>query len=647
MGLDYDGIPKPEFERELVDIPGGYRKDLVLDPEPVTEDEATETFNELARTLIKGDKLQTALAELNPAAFIPVEGDTAVRSSLARLGEQQDRITFGLFQTACSFINKRGEDIDEAFLIELNIIDPINLSSTVTRRHKGISDSSDDWLTEFLTTLSPLAGLTIMGYLNDLAFSKSGKAPVPDGPVAGTQPTTSHLQGIGVAIALLIEVGITLAGLDIITEPFHNDEASQIVADTYNELKSSPQKRKEVLDEAGYDYDKLCKNKKYDDYMAVKQYALEYISRLADNIQYDHWIAFANVADNQSFLSSAMAMAPLYSKKWQLYNRTGSVDSLEEVFETEDAELDLEAAVASGLNRGLRDYFSSLLQVSNNHYNTALQTFSMQIDDRLMCCIIWFLGPMDVGNLKAISNMLQILSARSTMDWKSLLSRLGEGVSRSVTNMLMGYIGSLIEDVFNNVLSGMFKIPNYDWEVALKKCVGIELLFNLLQTAWLELFQEVNKLMHQLTSMINDLERAGELSVHVAAERRYLTTLAGLIRAVIDKLEYASETCDLREDMSPEQANEIAAEAAVEFVSAQIVDNQYPTITLSEDLRRKFFRDVPEFQTRTLKLPVPGLDETGNQQQLTKDEKIAECGAGGRATQGINIGKKIADIMNG
>jgi len=645
MSLDYNGIPKQSYTRDLNDT-SRYSGNLQEDIKPIKDDEATELFNDVAKVFIKGNKLITALGQLNPAAFIPVEEDSAVRSSLARLDELQDRITFGLFQDACKFINSRGEAIDEAFIINLKTIDPINLNSDVVRMHKGVGNSSKDWLTEFLTKLSPLAGLTIMGFLNDLAFSKSGKSPNPDGENSGTQSIMSHLQGIGIGIALLIEAGITLAGLDILTEPFKSDEASNEVASMYNQLKSDPNRRREVLENGGYDYEALKKNKKYDDYLAVKQYALEYISRLIDNVQYDHWIAFANVGDNQSLLSSALSMAPMYSLKWRRFNQTNDVATLEkEVYEYEEDSY-LEQAVASGLNRGLRDYFSSLLSISNDHYDKTLQVYSMQIDARVICCLVWFLGPMNLDNLKKMANILHILGARSTLNWKSLLSRLGEGMARSIANMLLGYVGVLVESVFDKILSAMFKIPDSDLEVALKNCIGLEMLFNLLQEAWLEIFEQVNKLVTQLNNMLNDLKNKGSLSVEIAAERRYLVTLAGILRAVINNIEAVQQNCSFNRNLTESQINDIAAEAAVDFVSSQIVDNTYPTIELSEDLRRKFFSGVPEFTTSRLKLPVPGTDEAGKQQDLTRDDKISECGEGGRAAAGIAIGKRIADIMN-
>jgi len=326
---------------------------------------------------------------------------------------------------------------------------------------------------------------------------------------------------------------------------------------------------------------------------------------------------------------------------------SGSVESFEEQFtETVEEDLDLEVAVAKGLNRGLRDYFSSLLQVSNDHYNRTLQVYSMQIDERVLCCLIWFVGPLDVAYLRKISNILHILGARSSINWKSLLSRLGEGTAREVANMLLGYLGVAVEDIFNDVLEGLFEIPGDDWDVAIKNCVGIELLFNLIESAWLEIFFEINKLMKSLQSMIKDLQSKGNLSVEIAAERRWLVALAGLLRAVIDKIEGAQEACSFDLSSDPSQVNDLAAEAAVQFVVTELNTEVFPTISLSEDLRRKFFRNVPEFETSRLKLPIPGLDDTGHQQDLTAADKLFECGENGRAIRGLAIGQKIANMIN-
>ena len=223
MDLDYNGIPEPEFKRELRDKLNLLASDAVVLTEPVTEDEATEAFNEIAKAFIKGNKLKAALSNLNPAAFIPVEEGASVRSSLDRLGEDPNIITFGLFKTAVEFLNSSGDAIDENFLISIDNVDLHIASKKVTAAHKNITDTDNDWLTDFLVNAAPLAGATIAGYLNDLAFSRDTKTPVPDGENAGTQPKLYHLQGIGAGIALLIEIGVTLSGLDILLEPFDND----------------------------------------------------------------------------------------------------------------------------------------------------------------------------------------------------------------------------------------------------------------------------------------------------------------------------------------------------------------------------------------------------------------------------------------
>ena len=648
--LDYSGIPEQDFRRELRDRLGLLAKDTTILSEPVAEDEATGVFNSIARTVIKGDKLKTAIANMNPAGFIPVEEGASITAALARRGEKTDRITFGLYKTACDFINGRSTSLDEAFLINMNILDPARASTEVVSRHRGITDSSSDWLSEFLIKLSPLAGLMIAGYLNDLAMSRFGKAPTPDGPNSGMQPTSYHMQGMPAGIALLIEAGVTLVGMAILMEPSNDSPEANAVAEMYSELEHDSNRRQVILEEAGYDYEALKKNKSYDDYMAIKQYALEYISHQVTSIQFDHWIAYANVADNQSFLNSTLAMAPMYSRRWRAYHITENESVLKLDYEIEDPEIleELEAAVASGLNRGLRDLFGSLLSVSNDHYNKTLQVYSMQIDERLLCCILWFVGPLDLEFLKKISNILHVLGARVTVNWKSLLSALGEGTARAVANMIMSYIGMLIEKVFNDVLKSMFKIPGNDWSVALKKCLGLDILFKLLESAWLLIFKEVQKLLNKLKSMIADLKSKSDFSIEIVAERRWLITLSGLIRAVVDRLEQAQDVCDIKPDENedPEAANERAAEAAVEFVMIHLDNSNYPVIDVPEDVRRKFFRNVPAFETKLLKLPVPGLNQAGQSEVLSTADKVSECGENGRALEGIAIGKKIADIIN-
>jgi len=81
-------------------------------------------------------------------------------------------------------------------------------------------------------------------------------------------------------------------------------------------------------------------------------------------------------------------------------------------------------------------------------------------------------------------------------------------------------------------------------------------------------------------------------------------------------------------------------------VSTQLPD-QFPILVVPEDVRRKFFKDIPTFTTKNLELEVQGTDSSGNSVILTREQTVADCGEGGRAAEGVALGAKIAKIMKG
>jgi hypothetical protein len=649
MALDYNGIPRKDHRRELKDPLNFLREDspIFFEEDPVVDDDIL--FRDIAKAYMKGKKLQDGLGDMNPAAFIPVEKGAKVRSAIQRVepNETADRITFGLFKEACQFIADRGQAFDEEFIVQFDSIDPTKIHGKVNARHKGIESSGGDWITEFLIALSPIAGLMLASYIADIGQTNSNKAPVPDGQNTGMQPSAFHGQGVVVGLALLIEMGLTAL---IFYDAFdtENDTLGPEIREQFNGLSQSPSKRRAALEGAGYDYEALTQNKKFDDYMEIKRYSLDYISSLGSDLNYDHWIAWANVLENQAVLRGSLAMAPMFSRNWKKFTETNDstvFSRTDTQVEEDDKELDFNGALKNGLDRGLKNYFGSVLDISNNHYNRAAQAFSMQIDERLMCCILWFLGPLNTSSLENMSKILRLLSLDAKLNWRDFLARLTEGALSSVLNMLSAYVSKLVSTVFDDVLKSMFAIPGQDLDVALKKCVGLDILFGLIEKAMIAIAKLIKNLIDELNAMIESIGNKATAYVDLAAERRWMTTLAALIDAIVNKLNQAQSICTFDQNIDPATANELAAEAAVDFVSVEL-PNAFPVLNLSEDVRRKFFKDAPAFKTSNLEVDVPGFGSAGEQEEITRDFVVSECGEGNRALEGIILGQKIAKAMN-
>lgn len=647
MGLDYSGIPKQPFERELRDP----LKRLIDDPEFLDQEEPVppeeEIFNDIARVYIKGNKLKESLGAMNPAGFIPVEDGSDVRFVIQRVDPQIDNtiITFGLFKEACEFIAGKNQEIDEDFLLTVNIVDENSIDREIKKRHKGHTSSHDDWIGEFLTGLSPFAGLMIAGFLADMAHTNSTKAPVPDGENTGSQPSLYHAQGQSVGVALLIELGIGVAAFMLLFDQNSNSLSDDIKAD-FTSLANDPAKRREVLESVGYNYDILQTNRKFDDYKAIKDYSINFISRQTRNLNYDHWIAWLNVNENQQLLRGSMSMAPLYSKKWKRYYETNDVHVFTQEFE-DDLTDDLGQNPLEGAVAGLKSYFSTLLTISQEHYDKTFQVYSMQIDSRLMCCILWFLGPLDTSTLDGISKILRILGLNAKISISDMVAFVTEGAATALLNMLAVYSNRLINDLYNNIMDKLFKIPSTDFQVAAKYCVGIELLFNLIGKSFDQIVKLVVGIIEDLRGTLNlALGNKSRYFVETSAERRYLITLAALIDAIVANIDLAQKNCRFDPSDDPQKINDLAAEAAVDFVSTKLPD-LYPIMDMPEETRRKFFGNVNSFTTANLDLPVPGFDQLGNQEEISREDQIFECGESSRALEGLKIGQKIADIMEG
>ncbi|MHA2066051.1 MAG: hypothetical protein ACXABY_16895 [Candidatus Thorarchaeota archaeon] len=647
MGLDYSGTPKQPFRRDLTDTINRLRQNKVelLDEEPENRDDAL--FNDIARVFIKGDKLQKGLGEMNPAGFIPVEQESDVIFSIQRVDPtlSTDRITFGLFKEACEFIAAQGQNIDEQFMLNLTEVDVNSINRKIVTHTKGQTNESDDFLSQFLTALSPFAGIMIMGFLNDLASLNSPKVGVPDGTNSGQQVPLWHAQGLGVGISMLIELGLGVAAFMATTGEDTNSLKPEIRS-RIDELSKDPAQRKQLLEEAGYDYEALKKNKKFDDYTAIKDYSIQYISRQNNNLNYDHWIAWVNVNDNQSLLRGALAMAPTYSQKWRRFYDTNDVESFENVADQNVID-DPEQVLIDGAIAGMRSYFSTLWSISNDHYDQTHLVYTMQLDARFMCCIIWFLGPLDIKSLEGISDILRLLSFDVKLNIPDMISFITAGAASNLLNMISVYINKVIDGIYNNIMDKLFSIPRNDWEVAIKYCIGIQVLFNIIEKAFVKVISTINEIIDHLEHTLRiKLQAKSHAYIQVSAERRFLTTLAALVDAIAAKLEFAQTHCNFPNETDPQKINDLAAEAAVDFVTNEVAE-LYPTLDLPEDVRRKFFSGIPGFTTDNLGIEIPGSDSVGQQADLEREDQIFECGDGARALEGLAIGKKIADIMRG
>lgn len=636
MGLDYSGIPSFSRERDL------FLKSITRDAlEPFVEEDTEapiedRLFDDVARTFLKGEALKEALGDMDKAGFIPVEPLSKVIASLQRLdpkSEDYTVITFGMFKEACEYLHDSSTNLNEEFLGTFNVIDPNLQDSTITTTHKSSTNDGGDWISAFLIGGSAIAGLMIAGYLNDLYISAVGKATAPD-----NEFKQWGAQGLFVAVALLIELGVTY--LAILEQYKDSSSVSQEVKDAFKDLDKDPAKRKVLLDDAGYNYDALLKNQKHNDYNAVKEYSIEYIKRQQDQSKYHHWVSWMSVVSNQGMLKHSLAMAPTFSKKWY--------DFSENKEEDEDSTLEQAAdKTISTFNNGLKSYISSLLSLSNDTYDNLYATFNFQLDERILCCMLYFLGPLDTSTLKLISKILKLMLLRVNIDIGQLLAFLLDETLTSILNMAATYASKLISEIYENIMKIFFSLPENDLMAILKLCIGIDWLFKIIDILLREIIDFVDTLLDQLRSCIQLISGKTKGMSSSIADNRVILTIASMLDTISAKIEEANAICAVKtEDKDlPFIDNYSAADAAIEFVSIEM-PKLFPVMKMSEENSRKYFRNISGFNTSMLDIEIPGTDSLGKQKRpLAFSDPVTDCANESNASESIALGRKLAELF--
>lgn len=640
MGLDYNGIPEFSRDRNLFisSVDDNLLSDLL--EESGKDSIEDRIFDDIARVYLKGEALKEALGEMGKAGFIPVESMSKVISSIQRVNSDADNynvITFGLFKEACEFLHSRSTSLNEEFLGTYNIIDPDLQGQTITSVHKNVTHSGDDWISDFLSAGSAVAGIMLTGFMNDLFTSVSPRVTEP-----ANEMKQWGAQGIVITVALLIELGITYAQM---LDKFKDSNSIDIeTLNSFKEMEHDPVGRAEILKAAGYDYDALKKNQAFDDYTCIKNYALEYIKRQEEQQKFQHWISWISVVSNQGLVKHGLAMAPVFSEKWASF-------SSDSVLSTGSDETDpFEAAkdkVVSNFNNGLKSYLSSLHSNSSDMYDETYAAFNFQLDERILCCMIYFLGPLDSSALESISKVLKISLIRFNVDLKQLAAFMIDNTLTSILNMAATYSSKLISEISDEILSTFFSLPKNDFDAMIKLCSGIDILFKIFDDAIGSIVAMIEDMLAQLRLSIQAISGKSGALASTVAEQRAVITIISMIDSIATKLDHANEVChsNLSDEEIPSINNYDAADAAINFVALEL-PKLFPVMQMSEENSRKYFRDVSGFETKILELAVPGTNSEGKlRRPLEFSDPVTDCSSQSMASESIVLGRKLSQLF--
>jgi len=380
-------------------------------------------------------------------------------------------------------------------------------------------------------------------------------------------------------------------------------------------------------------------------------------------------------------------MAPKFSGKWKNFHKSGGsfdVDSsAKDIFETINEggdgntvnsaeggteikdELDLlEDQAISQLSTGLMSYFSHLVTASDQLYNKTAQTFYFQIDERLVCCLIYFVGPFDTTMLKQISALLKIFLFKPKFDLSAFIENLISSIWNTVINMLNSYLHQLVSQVIDKIYKMISKIGGDDLFLALKYCIGLELILKIIDEITSMLLEFVDNVLSWLEDLVGDHLSSSQRFMEITVENKVCLVLAAMLEALANKIDDVQDLCDISEEgietasnpdpvygsssaSPPEGASEEftldeqMAIKAINFISKEL-PTMYPVLNLSEDVRRKHFRNVAPFKTETLGVPVSGFGSAGT---VEFEDLVYDCAKNSPAKKLIVLADKIADRL--
>lgn len=630
--LEYSGIPKFKRERDITSFSLTREQLNSFIDKPREEDSVEDRiFDGITRTFLKGEALKDSIGEMNPAGFIPVESESSVVVSIQRLYPDNGSylsITFGMFKSACEFIVSQGMNIDEDWLLNYDIVDPkLEHSETVTK-HKGISNDGSDWLSCFLEQLSPYAGMLIAGKMADLSFAISPQVDIDSKGGTGSFKSWG-IQGMPVAIALLIELGWTLAEYNRL---FKDSSIPIEVKSKIEHLSSDPKERERILTEAGYNYSSLKGNQLYNDNLAIRDYSIAYIQKRQDDLNYRHWISYSQVVESQMFAQSAASMAPVFSDKWRKIYKLGS-DSVTQkhtdVFTSESSFNAIEEVTKCSLNTGLASYISGIDNTLNKSYNSIYQSLAFEIDPNIVCCLEHVLGEIDTNSLRQITSLLKISARSFYFDLDSLAAKLGDSLVIGYLNMVNCYLSQIMHNVVRDLNNKLYKANHHLNEVN-RVCFGIKPITLGLNVALDYMVNFILDISKTLNGMIDHISKKQISHAENLAVTKTVVTLAAFINKIADGIDRSRGLCNL--------------DSSFNFVTMDL-PGMYPIMNMTEDARRKHFSDLPGYLMSSIGVEMPGTDSAGvlNVYQ----NKVPNCMDPNNISQNIAFGHDISKAMQG
>lgn len=617
MNLEYDGRKPFQRERKLSEIQDidQFKDKLTKDAFGTDErqEAVDELFSGLATTYLKGNVVKDGLSKMNPAQFIPIEEFAdSVRAAATRLAKEDskdgERITYGLYQKAIEITLGKKWDL-RGEVINMQIPASVEQSSRETTEKLSNAKGTASMVKEFISAngiITTIIGMLTISPFQTVIFQALGVEKGAQGIQLGQIPA---------GIALFLELGIKAERILSILKGAN--VSTPLVEQQIDELSSSPEARAVALDAIGLDYNEFKKGNEFQDAQAVIKYVSDYYARYGGldrpqgYLTIDHWIAYLHVAQNQQTIRGALNSAPTFSPKFQSFKEQFSEVSPQNdnIFKTTESGKTESSKIFLQLASSTR----AIKESSDGLYDDLIATFNYQLTDRDLCCLVQIFGKLgDPDIMRTIASLLRILS-----------TSLGGEIVR-IENLISKFLGNLAQDALFEIMAN---VNEFYYKIAHKITKAFTVDFNnltacggMFSLGWAllhsvrVLFDQVNDLLKEISSIIGDFGAANSGSWKLGADRRQLLGIARLLEVLSDRLELANN-CAIDKPTIADVSGVSQEDKDFDQAIFSILEEVPPNLVISEENRKKFFPNPPTFTSANLKFPF-GIAPEQNSETL-------------------------------
>jgi hypothetical protein len=651
MGIDYNGrkpFQRPRSLTEIQDI-DQFRDKLSKDAFGVDERQEAidDLFTGLATTYLSGNVVKDGLANMDPAQFIPIEEFAdSVRAAATRLAKENSKngtiVTYGLYQKAIEITLGKKWDL-RGEVINMRVPASVEQSSRETTEKLSNAKGSASMVKEFIASngiITTIIGMLTISPFQTVIFQALGVEKGAQGV---------QLAQIPAGIALFLEIGIKAERILSILKGAK--VATPLVEQQIDTLSNSPEARAAALDTVGLDYEEFKKGNEFQDAQAIIKYVSEYYTRYGGldrpngTLSIDHWIAYLHVAQNQQTIRGALNNAPTFSPKFQSFKEQFGEATTENnnIFNSNPEGKKGNTKMLIQLASSTR----AIKESSDGLYNDIIASFNYQLTDRDLCCLVQIFGKIgDPNIMRTIASLLRILATNLS----------GEIVR--IENLISRFLGNLAQDALFEIMANVnefyYKIAHKITKAFtadfnnLTACGGMFTLgWALLQSVRV-LFDQVNSLLKEVSSIIGDFGASNSGSWKLGADRRQLLGMARLLEVLSDRLELANNCSSDNSTPSIDVTNISGTDKKFDQAIFSILEEVPPNLQISEENRKKFFPNPPTFTSENLRFSF-GIAPEQNSETLNSNnsncseevqqQKIDELAA--------NIQRALDETFNG